>query len=164
MARSETSYYYYYTITNAITIIIDVSVVFSQLFTGSLKENTVPFTWKTSVICPVQNNNKKQKRNPCLNDYRLIAMTSTVMTCFERIILHQLMKHTKTHLDPYHFAYKHNGSTEDATLTLLHNAYTHLEKPGSFVRILFIDFSSAFNIIQPHLMASKFLKIDVNRD
>ena len=113
MARSETSYYYYYTITNAITIIIDVSVVFSQLFTGSLKENTVPFTWKTSVICPVQNNNKKQKRNPCLNDYRLIAMTSTVMTCFERIILHQLMKHTKPHLDPYQFAYKHNGSTED---------------------------------------------------
>ena len=72
------------------------------------------------------------------------------------------MKHTKTHLDPYHFAYKHNGSTEDATLTLLHNAYTHLEKPGSFVRILFIDFSSAFNTIQPHLMASKLLKLDVN--
>ena len=84
------------------------------------------------------------------------------MKCFERIILHQLMKHTKSHLDPYHFAYKHNGSTEDATLTLLHNAYTHLEKPGSFVRILFINFSSAFNTIQPHLMASKILKLDVN--
>ena len=63
---------------------------------------------------------------------------------------------------PYQFAYKHNRSTEDATLTLLHNAYTHLEKPGSFVRILFIDFSSAFSTIQPHLMASKLLKLDVN--
>ena len=30
-----------------------LSVVFSQLFTWSLKENTVPFIWKTSVICPV---------------------------------------------------------------------------------------------------------------
>ena len=30
-----------------------LSVVFSQLFTWSLKENTVLFTWKTSVICPV---------------------------------------------------------------------------------------------------------------
>ena len=84
------------------------------------------------------------------------------MKCFEHIILHQLMKHTKPNLDPYQFAYKHNRSTEDATLTLLHNAYTHLKKAGSFVRILFIDLSSAFNIIQPHLMASKFLKIDVN--
>ena len=141
-----------------------LSVVFSQLFTWSLKENTVPFTWKTSVICPVQNNNKKQKRNPCLNDYRLIAMTSTVMTCFERIILHQLMKRTKPHLDQYQFAYNHNRSTKDATLTLLHNAYTHLEKPGSFVRIVFIDFSSAFNTIQPHLMASKFRNSTLTQD
>ena len=36
-----------------------LSVVFSQLFTWSLKEITVPFTWKTSVICVVPNN-----RNP----------------------------------------------------------------------------------------------------
>ena len=72
------------------------------------------------------------------------------------------MKHTKPHLDPYQFAYKHNRSTEDATLTLLHNAYTHLEKASSFVRIHFIDVSSAVNTIQPHLTASKLLKIDVN--
>ena len=84
------------------------------------------------------------------------------MKCFERIILHQLMKHTKQHLDPYQFAYKHNRSTEDATLALLRNAYTHLEKPGSFVRILFTDFSSVFNTIQPHLMASKLLRLAVN--
>ena len=70
------------------------------------------------------------------------------------------MKHTKPHLDPYQFAYKQTEAPK--TLTLLHNAYTHLEKPGSFVRILFIDFSSAFNSIQPHLMASKLLKLDVN--
>ena len=76
------------------------------------------------------------------------------------------MKHSKPHLDPYQFTYKRNRSTEDATLTLLHNAYiyiyTHLEKPGSFVRILFIRFYSAFNTIQPHLMASKPLKLDIN--
>ena len=83
------------------------------------------------------------------------------MKCFECIILHQLMKRTKPHLDPYQFVYKHNRSTEDATLTLLHNAYNHLGKPGSFVRILFIDFSSAFNTIQSHLVASKRLKLDV---
>ena len=59
-------------------------------------------------------------------------------------------------------AYKHNRSTEDATFTLLHIGYTHLEKPGSFIRILFIDFSSAFGTIQPHLMASKLLKLSVN--
>ena len=134
-----------------------LSVVFSPLYTWSLKENTIPFTWKSSVICPVP-----KKQNPCLNDYRPITLTSIVMKCFERIILHQLMKRTKPHLDQYQFAYNHNRSTKDATLTLLHNAYTHLEKPGSFLWILFIDFSSAFNTIQPHLVVSKLLKLDVN--
>ena len=33
--------------------------------------------------------------------------------------------------------------------------YTHLQKKGLFVQILFIDFSSAFNIIQLHLMESE---------
>ena len=45
-------------------------------------------------------------------------------------------------------------------MILVFNA--HLEKAGSFVRILFIDFSSAFNTIQPHLMALKLLALDVS--
>ena len=35
-----------------------LSIVFSQFFTWSLKENTVPFPWKTSIICPVPKNPK----------------------------------------------------------------------------------------------------------
>ena len=66
-----------------------LSVVFSQLFAWSLKENTVPFTWKTSGICPVP----KKLYPSCLNDYRPIALTSVVMKYFKRIIFHQLMKH-----------------------------------------------------------------------
>ena len=79
------------------------------------------------------------------------------MKCFECIILHQLMK---PHLDPYQFVCKRNRSTNNTSFTLLHNAYTHLEKTGSFVQILFINFSSAFNTIQPHHMASKLLKLN----
>ena len=63
---------------------------------------------------------------------------------------------------PYQCAYRHSRSAEDATLTLLYHAYTYIEKLGLFVRILFIDFSSAFNTIQPHLMAHELLNLDVN--
>ena len=48
------------------------------------------------------------------------------------------------------------------TLYCTMHIYTHLEKTGSFVRIFFIDFSYAINTTQPHLMASKLLKLDVN--
>jgi hypothetical protein len=84
------------------------------------------------------------------------------MKCFERIVLKHILSYTTPHLDQNQFAYKPNRSTEDAILTLLHNAYTHLEKPGSFVRVLFVDFSSAFNTIQPHLMALKLLALNVS--
>ena len=40
------------------------------------------------------------------------------MKCFERILLNQLMKHTKPHINLYQFTYMHCRSTEDATLTL----------------------------------------------
>ena len=79
------------------------------------------------------------------------------MKCFERIVRFHLLKQTNSYL-----AYQNNRSGDDATLTLLHHVYTHLEKPGAFARLLFIDFSSAFYTIQPHLMARKLLKFNVN--
>ena len=134
-----------------------LSYVFSMLFSWSLRDCTVPSLWKNSVIRPIP----KSKNPKELNDFRPVALTSIVMKCFERVVLRQIQMQTQHALDPFQFAYKQNRSTDDATLTLLHNAYTHLDKPGSFVRILFIDFSSAFNTIQPHLMALKLLKLDV---
>ena len=65
-----------------------------------------------------------------------------------------------THEAPFR-PIKHNRSTEDATLTLVYNVFTHLEKPGSFVRNLFIDISSAFSTIQQNLLASTHLKLEV---
>lgn len=132
--------------------------IFSQLFSWSVIDCCVPDLWKKSVICPVP----KKSKPVSLNDYRPVALTSIVMKCFERLILKQIILQTASYQDPNQFAYKLNRSTDDATLTLLHNAYSHLEKTGSFVRILFIDFSSAFNTIQPHLMALKLLSYDVS--
>ena len=43
----------------------------------------------------------------------------------------------------------------DAVTYLLHRALSHLESPGSTVRVMFFDFSSAFNTIQPSLLQGK---------
>ena len=39
----------------------------------------------------------------------------------------------------------------------------HLERPGPYARILFVDFSSAFNTIQPHVMIRKHIDIGVGK-
>ena len=132
--------------------------VFANLFNCSLRECCVPSVWKNSVICPVL-----KKRNPSsLNDYRPVALTSIVMKCFEKLVFQLLLTFTNEHLDPLQFAYKPHRGTDDVILTVLHNDFLHLDKAGSYVCILFIDFSSAFNTIQPHLLALKLLHLHVN--
>ena len=132
--------------------------MFAILFNWSLRECCVPSVWKNSVICPIP-----KKKNPSsLNDYRPVTLTSIVMKCFEKLVLRRLLTFTNKHLDPLQFAYKPHRGIDDAIFTVLHNAFLHLDKAGSYVRILFIDFSSAFNTIQPHLLALKLLHLDVN--
>ena len=133
-------------------------LVFARLFTWALRDCVVPTLWKNSTICPVPKNNKPKS----MNDYRPVALTSLVMKVFERIVLQKLLCQTKPFVDQNQFAYRSNRSTSDATLALLHHCYEHLEQSNSFVRILFIDFSSAFNTIQPHLMARKLLGYGVD--
>ncbi|KAI3365880.1 hypothetical protein L3Q82_000867 [Scortum barcoo] len=51
---------------------------------------------------------------------------------------------------------------EDAILYLLHRAHSHLDKGSGTVRILFLDFSSAFNTIQPTLLQDKLSRMGVD--
>lgn len=55
-------------------------------------------------------------------------------------------------LDPLEFAYQTGKGVDDAKLFILDRVYKHLEKPKSHVRIVFADFSSAFNKMQPHIL------------
>jgi hypothetical protein len=132
--------------------------VFTRLFQASLDTGAVPTLWKTAIVVPVP-----KKPSPKVNnDFRPVALTSVPFKCLERLVLRHLLQYTQPHQDPHQFAYMANRSTDDAINTLLHGTYHHLEKPRSYVRLLFLDFSSAFNTIQPHLMMSKLLKMEVN--
>jgi len=60
-------------------------------------------------------------------------------------------------IDPLQFAYRRNRSVEDATLTLLNYIHKHVDIGKRHARLLFIDFSSAFNTIRPNLLAERLL-------
>ena len=52
----------------------------------------------------------------------------------------------------HQYAYRQNRSTADADSAVIHQAFTHLETSNSYVRLLFLDFSSAFNTIIPQTL------------
>lgn len=58
---------------------------------------------------------------------------------------------------PYQFAYIAKRATGDAIALAIHFALHHLEHRQSYVRILFIDFSSAFNTTVSDIFMDKLL-------
>ena len=83
------------------------------------------------------------------------------MKCLENIVLSNIIPFVNSSLDPLQFAYKPKRSVEDASLFFTNNIYRHLDLPKSYVRTLFVDFSSAFNTIQPHILIPKLVNYDV---
>jgi hypothetical protein len=65
------------------------------------------------------------------------------------------MVYVKPLLDKLQFAYLDKRSTDDAVNFLIHELAQHLDKPGASARCLYIDFSSAFNTMLPHLLIEK---------
>ncbi|KAI3356752.1 hypothetical protein L3Q82_003430 [Scortum barcoo] len=108
----------------------------------------VPTLWKTSRIVPVPKKNRPSE----LNDFRPVALTSHLMKTLERLFLSLLRPQVQHAQDRLQFAYQPGVGVEDAILYLLHRAHSHLDKGSGTVRILFLDFSSAFNTIQPTLL------------
>ncbi len=105
----------------------------------------------------------KNSKPSCLNDYRPVALTSTVMKVFERLLKKHICSSIPATLDPLQFAYRPNRSTDDAISQVLHSSLTHIDsKNGNYVRLLFIDYSSAFNTIVPTKLAVKLSDLGLN--
>ncbi len=83
------------------------------------------------------------------------------MKSFERLVLAYLKASTGPLLDPLQFAYRANRSVDDAVNMGLHFILQHLDRPGTYVRILFVDFSSAFNTIIPDTLQNKLTQLSV---
>ena len=132
--------------------------VYSDIFNESLKRCMVPKCFKTSTVIPVP---KKPKINS-LNDFRPVALTPIAMKVLERFILSYLKSVTDEQMDPHQFAYRANRSVEDAVALALHYVLKHLDAPKTYARLLFIDYSSAFNTIIPCKLFNKLTSLDID--
>ncbi len=135
----------------------ELGEVFTNIFNLSLLKCTVPTCLKTSTIVPVP----KLAAITSLNDYRPIALTPVIMKCLERLVLHHIKTALSPTMDPHQYAYRANRSTDDAISIALHTVLCHLEHQGTYVRMLFLDFSSAFNTILPSRLFSKMSDLGI---
>ncbi len=131
--------------------------IFTQIFNRSQELCEVPSCFKRSTIIPVP----KKPKITGLNHYRPVALMSVAMKSFERLVLAYLKASTGPLLVPLQFAYRANRSVDDAVNMGLHFILQHLDRPGTYVRILLVDFSSAFNTIIPDTLLNKLTQLSV---
>jgi hypothetical protein len=83
------------------------------------------------------------------------------MKCFERLVKDHITSTLPYTLDPLQFSYRPNRSTDESIAIALHTALSHLDKRNTYVRMLFIDYSSAFNTIVPSKLIIKLRALDL---
>lgn len=132
--------------------------ILTKIFQISLDRHIIPSLWLTSELIPVPKINLPKVKN----DLRPVALTAIVMKTFERVTLGHLKPDIKLHKDPLQFAYSEDLGVDDAVLTLSHVLHSHLDTLKTHARVLFVDFSSAFNTIQPHILMKKLMDMGVN--
>ena len=132
--------------------------VFTDIFNLSLSLSVVPACFKLATIVPVP----KTARITTLNDWRPVALTSIISKCFEKLVRDFICSSLPATLDPMQFAYRQNRSTDDAIALTLHTALSHLDKQNTYVRMLFVDYSSAFNTIVPSRLDIKLRDLGLN--
>jgi hypothetical protein len=82
------------------------------------------------------------------------------MKCLERLAhINTIIPET---LDTLQFAYHHKRSTDDAISIALHTALSHVDKSNTYVRMLLIYYSSAFNTIVPSKLINKLRTLGLN--
>jgi hypothetical protein len=133
----------------------ELANIITHLINQSLRSGIVPASWLNSIITPIP---KIQKPVSCA-DIRPISITPLLSRLTERIVVNRYIRPSLEANDFINqFAYKPTGSTTAALTHLMHKVTLALES-NSYVRVLLIDFSKAFDVIDHHTLINKLVKL-----
>ena len=84
------------------------------------------------------------------------------MKCIGRLVMAHINTIMPETLDPLQFTYRPNRYTYDAISIAHHIALSHLDQRKTYVRMLFIDYSSAFNALVSTKLITKLRTLGLN--
>ena len=122
----------------------------SSIFNSSIAESYIPRIWRSADVIPVP------KKSPMVNlskDLRPISLTPVISKAFESIVV-SWMQGQVNHCESQYGAMK-GCSTTMALINLIHNLMIGLDQPGTYARILLIDYSKAFDRIDHNILLDK---------
>ena len=124
----------------------------TAIFNSSLREGKLPDLWKTATVIPVP---KKHPPGSLENDIRPISLTPILAKAFEGIVLNWVDDVITPQIDERQFGGLAGTGTTDALVEMFHSWCEATDKPDSFVRVLLVDYSKAFDHINHELLITK---------
>ncbi|KAL5254064.1 hypothetical protein ACHWQZ_G013727 [Mnemiopsis leidyi] len=129
----------------------------AKLFNKCLETGTYP--WNNNIITPLHK--KGCKSNP--DNYRAVAVSSTIGKLFSTVLLHRILKFKKKHCpDPINqLGFSKGAQTTDHILTLstIISKYKKLKAP---VYAIFVDFRKAFDSVCREALCLKLARSGIN--
>lgn len=123
----------------------------SAIFNASVRTGVVPTLWKQANVIPIP---KVTPPTSIESDLRPISLTPTVSKILESFVGHWIMEIVADSLDPLQFGGIKGRSTTHVLVDLLHSWHQALDQ-CKLVRVLFIDYSKAFDHIDHNIFISK---------
>ena len=130
----------------------------TAIFNSSLKEGKLPDLWKTATVVPVP---KKHPPGSLENDIRPISLTPILAKAFEGIVLNWVDDVITPQIDERQFGGLAGTGTTDALVEMFHSWCEATDKPDSFVRVLLVDYSKAFDHINHYTVITRSWRGDV---
>ena len=131
------------------------------IFNASLSSSVVPKIWKESNIIPIP----KVQQPSNEGDTRPISLTSCLSKVLEDFVVSWLIDDIKGKIDPYQFGCLKGTSTTYCLLDMIHSWLSHMDSSsnGKHIRVIFLDFSKAFDRIGHTFLIEKLLDLGVRR-
>jgi hypothetical protein len=118
----------------------------------SVREKKVHDKWKSAYVSPIP---KKKPLNDIKKDIRPISLTPQLCKGLEYHIVKWLWEDLAGKLDPWQFGCIKKSSTVHALVQLMHTCYNTTDAAKAFVRVLLLDYSKAFDLINHQILVEK---------
>ena len=126
----------------------------TAIFNSSLREGVIPNEWKMANVIPLP------KTKPIISvetDIRPISLTPIVAKVFESIVLGWVDDIVGERIDDNQFGGAGGTSTTDALVEMTHKWYEATDVLNDYVRVVLLDFSKAFDLINHHILVDTLI-------
>ena len=136
----------------------ELAVPISNIFNAAIQQGVYPSSYKKEIQVPIP---KVFPPND-YNDLRNLSCTMFFSKRLEKIMLDNLLKHTKKYLDPTHYGGFKGSSTAHYLINLLNFSLKTLQNPNIVaIMMCLIDWSKAFNRMNHNITIQRLTEYQV---